>query len=99
MSDSVFGLENIIRAHEATIDQLCARLEALHAAVSEWQPISTAPKDGTRIMLWLSGPIRAPKAVFGKWYKPSSRSGYWITEGSGLAKPTHWMLPPDPPTE
>jgi hypothetical protein len=96
MSDSVFGLENIIRTHEATIDQLRATntelLEALHAA--EWQPISTAPKDGTRIMLWLDGPIRAPKAVFGRLDK-----GGWVTEGSGLAKPTHWMPVPEPPKQ
>ena len=97
MSDSVFGLENIIRAHEATIDQLRATnadlLEALQLARSEWQPISTALKDGERIMLWLSGPIRAPKAVIGRW------RGFWITEGSGSAKPTHWMLLPEPPKQ
>jgi hypothetical protein len=60
----------------------------------EWQPISTAPKDGTRIMLWLSGPIRSPKAVFGKGH-----SGFWITEGSGPANPTHWMPLPEPPKQ
>ena len=98
MSDSVFGLENIIREHEATIDQLRATntelLEALHA--SEWQPIETAPKDGTRIMLWLSGPIRRPKAIFGRWCP--RYSGFWMTDVGG-AKPTHWMPSPDPPKQ
>ena len=61
--------------------------------VNEWQPISTAPKDGTRIMLWLNGPIRAPKAVFGKWVGFAG----WVTEGSGSAKPTHWMPLPEAP--
>jgi hypothetical protein len=66
--------------------------------MSEWQPIQTAPKDA-RVMLWLDGPIRAPKPVFGRWIQPANPRipGFWMTEGGGSAKPTHWMPLPDPP--
>lgn len=70
----------------------------------EWQPIETAPKDGTRVLL---------SNAFGAWmaeYRPVYQSGYrppdpWFSvmlnhdhlpKAGRYGKPTHWM--PLPPT-
>lgn len=70
-----------------------------------WQPIETAPKDGTEVMLWLRSPFdRVEKA---RWYEPWHN---WTTGdlphdpeigdvyGIGCAVPTHWMPLPKPPS-
>ncbi len=71
----------------------------------EWQPIETAPKDGTVIILCESG------------YRDSIRASFWRQDGDGFPwkfldpdsetflngwlgdhrGPTHWMPLPEPP--
>ena len=61
-----------------------------------WQPIETAPKDGTVIDLWADGQ-RLPNC---KW-----RYGGWSQEYAEhpsahfdiYDEPTHWMPLPEPP--
>jgi hypothetical protein len=48
----------------------------------EWQPIETAPRDGTRVLLWDGG--------------PEAYIGYWSGD-SWISYPSHWMPLPDPP--
>lgn len=66
-----------------------------------WQPIETAPKDGTLIDLWLDGE-RAPACRFWSYDGHS----YWeqaYAEATDCfaplydAEPTHWMPIPEPP--
>lgn len=61
----------------------------------EWQPIETAPRDGTRILLFREG-----------WHV-NCAVGYWRIDwhefapvgGECFPQPTHWMpLPPPPST-
>ena len=68
---------------------------------SEWQPIETAPKDGTVIL-----------ACFDKWYHPmavcwaayhpnAKGKACWRTSAIGgdkVEQLTHWMPLPSPPT-
>lgn len=61
----------------------------------QWQPIETAPKDGTLIILG-GGEFQRP--VFA-WWTPR---GYWAGDQRGLYeaipyKATHWMPPPPEP--
>lgn len=62
--------------------------------MSEWQPIETAPKDGTDILL--SGPhsnhgwvIKSARFWIGSWWSNGNR-------GIG-PDPSHWMPLPAPP--
>jgi hypothetical protein len=65
-----------------------------------WQPIETAPKDGTVINVWAED-IRFP-AVFWTdhdiewWHVTDGKHGPWPLRGPS---PTHWMPLPDPPKE
>lgn len=68
-----------------------------NAYLEQWQPIETAPKDGTRILLGWKGASVMPQAI-----------ARWLTDGwsidSPLAgrfvrPPTHWQPLPLPPKE
>lgn len=62
--------------------------------MTNWQPIETAPKDGTRI--WLAD---AKNIVTGFWSPPF---GAWRCDwGVGTAgdKPTHWRPLPEAPVQ
>ena len=63
--------------------------------MSEWQPIETAPRDGTRVMLidtfdqW---------HYIGRWNADLGDQGFW-EDMSEYALPTHWMPLPAAPKE
>lgn len=53
---------------------------------ASWQPIETAPKDGTRVVLWAEGTWTAGLFEGGEWC--SLPDGYPVIEA-----PTHWAIP------
>jgi hypothetical protein len=67
-----------------------------------WQPIATAPKDGTPIILAVAGGDYYPRSA---WW--SAWANNWVvrendaqTEATYLTTaPTHWMPLPEPPAE
>jgi hypothetical protein len=66
--------------------------------IMEWQPIETAPVDGTPVLLAAAG------TVFEGEYKPDA-NGWWLANTDptdyhdGQVWPTHWMPLPHPPKE
>ena len=78
-----------------------------------WQPIETAPKDGTSVLLWaswLDDPVIA-RYSYQSGYAEScwegtfdgaaaleSQGDTWTDEHE-VINPTHWMPLPDPPKE
>lgn len=63
-----------------------------------WQPIETAPKDGTRLDLWSENGWRYPNAAWdwvgdGMGWTDAHHHGS-IEEGGPF---THWMPLPEPP--
>lgn len=76
----------------------------------EWQPIETAPKDGTKIDLLFPYPRGRTVDCFWDsvldtwcWKEPAWEYGVLLPEAEwsvgsypNLA-PTHWMEPPEPP--
>ena len=69
-----------------------------------WQPIETAPKDGTEILLFC--PHDDPQNVQGYFSsEPEEHARYWrpteslVADVVGLIEPTHWMPLPTPPKQ
>lgn len=73
--------------------------------MTEWQPIETAPKDGTKILLT---PGEVETVTIGSFERPHlvGETGWRSIERDSDAwgctyrmdiKPTHWMPIPDPP--
>lgn len=67
---------------------------------SQWQPIETAPKDGTRVLLFV--PPYGPSTGH---YEPARvnwgpNASLWVSHSvlNKEAAPTHWMPLPTPPT-
>jgi hypothetical protein len=60
----------------------------------EWQPIETAPKDGTVVLLW-DGEYVTQGTHFGGMWLPHGECDFagpnWL--------PTHWMPLPEPPRD
>jgi hypothetical protein len=62
-----------------------------------WQPIETAPKDGTPILVAIAGGEYHSRQVYyeaGKWVVAKTRNGTIIALDK---EPTHWMPTPEPP--
>ena len=103
MSQSIPGTSIVMPTEDLNriADDLLAALNP------DWQPIETAPKDGSRMLLakfgWaLVAPITAFSAETGPkehrlwWGVVGFWSDLWLNwndgvEPSGLAGPTHWM--------
>jgi len=72
--------------------------------MSDWQPIETAPRDGTDVLLWIVHPNA-------EWSDDPVGDGYvchavarWINHNGGgwtwhgmCGTPTHWRSLPSPP--
>jgi len=61
----------------------------------KWQPIDTAPKDGTRILVFCS---HSNMTVETCWIKNEITLYGWWWNTKELNPPTHWMPLPKPPT-
>ncbi len=65
--------------------------------MSEWQPIETAPKDGSIVILGCAHPGFRPVAVC--WAQDKVRWEWPMSNGRPLKHydPTHWQPLPAPP--
>ena len=77
---------------------------------NEWQPIETAPKDGTDIIGYIPSDNMWGGVMGLKWHEPQTKKwdgreiiidGYWCKSVStqSVCNPTHWMPLPTPPTQ
>lgn len=69
--------------------------------MNDWQPIETAPKDGTEVLLWgrceRDGQFFAYDCNVG-WYDDGSIGDKGWTARDLPIEPSHWMPLPKPPT-
>lgn len=99
----------------ATISSLCKQLDEARSSTApllDWQPIDTAPKDGTNVIVtngvsvaqgWWEHQepyIREKRDMEGRYIDQDEHDGYdgWLDcEGGMQPDPTHWMPLPAPP--
>lgn len=64
-----------------------------------WEPIADAPQDGTVLDLWRDG----ERLIGYRWSERHNswikEHGYPVTTNVLTKQPTHFMLPPSPPSE
>lgn len=79
----------------------------------DWQPIATAPKDGTRVLVWKASVFLAHweldfSTEWDEEAEVSKSRGAWTDgtvkswnyqEEQEIENPTHWMPLPDPPAQ
>ena len=76
------------------INRLLEEITRLRAATA-WQPIETAPRDGTTVLLWL---VDGQMMIDGEYAIQGFHSARaWRTEFHVTAEPTHWQPLPTPP--
>ena len=74
--------------------------------VMDWQPIETAPKDGSKVDLFGTlGKKYRRRATDCYWHKKAGRWHTHTHDNDGYSalrlpfEPTHWMRPPAPPAQ
>lgn len=76
--------------------------------MSEWRTIDSAPRDGSRIMLYIprKSTYIPAKTVVGRWdvrdirpYFTNDRERLDGVRATRKIQPTHWMPLPEPPTD
>lgn len=84
-----------IHALSEALQEACHERDGLLAKVPEWQPIETAPRDGS-VVLAVNTKAIWPEACICEF-----RDGIWCLEADDgwAVRPTHWMLLPTPPGE
>lgn len=69
----------------------------------DWQPIETAPKDGTHIIALRPTDPPHVESMYWARYEDADRDGdwHWSYDGDSPREgsPTHWMPLPPPPKE
>lgn len=61
----------------------------------EWEPIETAPKDGSQVPVWNPDNYYGCWPFMGEW---DVRSQTWRIHIDGqIIYPTHWLRIPEPP--
>ena len=67
----------------------------------DWQPIETAPKDGTGILACDATGWVGEVSWWRQWYNDENNPGWMIAncdeEYGGYVQATHWMPLPSPP--
>jgi hypothetical protein len=63
--------------------------------MSNWQPISTAPRDGTRILLATTYPKARHKIIVGSWF--AKWNEWQSVPGNWPFRPTCWQPLPEGP--
>ncbi len=96
------ALERFDQTDEHLKRRVIAELFLQKTLGSKWQPIETAPKDGTRLILWgREDGVGEPRVWLGSWSTGCWYAPSWVAyehrSETEYLQPTHWMPVPEPP--
>ena len=87
---------------DSTPSNAAGKVEGAEMGNNGWKPISEAPKDGTRILLFYSehkdGKPSDMGVGFMNQWGDDSWDCWWELEFAGRVHPTHFQPLPEPPT-
>jgi hypothetical protein len=63
----------------------------------EWQPIETAPRDGTLILVAWQNPNKTWDMNCMFWFEEDGKGEWFDYTADYICTPTHWMPLPKPP--
>ena len=67
--------------------------------MTDWQPIESAPRDGTPVLLYLNDgqfmSMTTARFSYGQW--SLIETGGYASDSDVWPDPTHWMPLPEPP--
>lgn len=67
---------------------------------TQWQPIETAPRDGTRVLVWIADEQPGHNVAFAKvWFYDNGTVGGGAEGYNGRWNLTHWTHLPAAPKE
>ncbi len=90
LNETATNMHPVMQTEKTLLREAASRLQAPAVAEDGWQPIETAPKDTTEVIV-----LVRPKVIRLGWYfKPSSRTEGWCDESSRRIIPTHWVPMP-----
>ena len=90
--------EDFIKAKNLVDDEASAAAAAAWNQRGAWQPIETAPRDGTKILAWDGQDVKIARTKESCSNPPSK---FWVYTDEELTyydySPTHWQPLPSPP--
>lgn len=84
-----------VKLHALVERDLITALDVSASPSEDWQPIATAPKDGTGIIAYQNGNMRVCNWSQSGWAFYQSKPGAPIV---AMMAPTHWRPLPAPPS-
>lgn len=95
MTDLIDRLKRLgpvrVRSYRQLVQELWDLEKDAADRMTDWQPIETAPKDGTEVIAYDDG------VYISHWYVTNPQIfGWWAGDAGGI-NPTHWMPLPTPP--
>lgn len=82
--------------HQCLDDELA---DAAARIWEQWQPIETAPKDWSQVILYYQDSGLDDDVMAGYYSCEDGGKDCWMDNYGDELKPTHWMPLPKPPTE
>lgn len=97
LSDEEAEYADVGGGYDALVRKAREALASLNDTEEGWQPIETAPRDGTRMLLWVRGHL----VMLGSWAGHGAYSGaaFWSNNVPIVPQPTHWLPLPQPPAQ
>ncbi len=97
-----YRVSNLAQRLRAEADSRSAPQAVNESLTTAWQPIETAPKDGTEVLVCCEHPnLYSPTTGVWATYHPNSQGvETWRTSaigGNKMGNVTHWMPLPSPP--